>query len=44
MDRATIRNRSASSTWVRHGDRWLCDLHTEAIPGDPFGRDQRPMQ
>jgi hypothetical protein len=28
-----------SSTWVRRNGRWLCALHTEAIAGDPFGRD-----
>jgi len=30
-----------ASTWVRRGGRWLCALHTEAITGDPFGRDRR---
>ena len=29
-----------SSTWVRRGGRWLCALHTEALAGDPFGRDR----
>ena len=29
-----------ASTWVRRGDRWVCALHTEAILGDPFGRDR----
>jgi ketosteroid isomerase-like protein len=29
-----------SSTWVRRNGRWLCALHTEAIAGDPFGRDR----
>ena len=33
-----------SSTWVRRGGRWVCALHTEAIAGDPFGRDRRPAQ
>jgi len=28
-----------SSTWVRRGGRWRCAHHTEAILGDPFGRD-----
>jgi len=32
---------SDSSTWVRRGGRWLCALHTEALAGDPFGRDRR---
>jgi hypothetical protein len=30
-----------SSTWVRRGGRWLCASHTEAIAGDPYGRDRR---
>jgi uncharacterized protein (TIGR02246 family) len=30
-----------SSTWVRRNGRWLCALHTEAILGDPFGRDRQ---
>jgi hypothetical protein len=30
-----------SSTWVRRDRRWLCALHTEAIAGDPFGRDRQ---
>jgi ketosteroid isomerase-like protein len=30
-----------ASTWVRHGDTWLCALHTESLLGDPFGRDRR---
>ena len=29
-----------TSTWVRREGRWLCALHTEAIAGDPFGRDR----
>lgn len=29
-----------ASTWVQQGDRWVCVLHTEAILGDPFGRDR----
>jgi hypothetical protein len=31
-----------SSTWVRRNGRWVCALHTEAITGDPFGRDRQP--
>lgn len=31
---------SDASTWVRRNGRWLCALHTEAITGDPFGRDR----
>ena len=29
-----------ASTWVRRNGRWLCVLHTEALLGDPFGRDR----
>ena len=29
-----------SSVWVRREDRWVCAMHTEAIAGDPFGRDR----
>jgi ketosteroid isomerase-like protein len=31
-----------SSTWVRREGVWMCSLHTEALLGDPFGRDKRP--
>lgn len=30
-----------SSTWVRRNGRWVCALHTEALAGDPFGRDRK---
>ena len=30
-----------TSTWVRRDGHWLCALHTEAIIGDPFGRDRK---
>lgn len=30
-----------TSTWIRRDGRWRCALHTEAITGDPFGRDRR---
>jgi uncharacterized protein (TIGR02246 family) len=30
-----------SSTWVRRDGRWVCALHTEALAGDPFGRDRK---
>ena len=30
-----------ASTWVRRNGKWLCALHTEALTGDPFGRDRR---
>jgi ketosteroid isomerase-like protein len=29
-----------ASTWVWSKDRWLCAVHSEAIVGDPFGRDR----
>jgi ketosteroid isomerase-like protein len=32
-----------SSTWVRREGQWMCALHTEALTGDPFGRDRQPM-
>ena len=31
---------SDSSTWVKRDGRWVCALHTESLPGDPFGRDR----
>jgi hypothetical protein len=32
---------SDSSTWVRRNGEWLCAVHTEAVSGDPFGRDRQ---
>jgi ketosteroid isomerase-like protein len=32
---------SDSSTWVKRDGNWVCALHTEALIGDPFGRDRR---
>ena len=29
-----------ASTWIRSNGHWVCALHTEAITGDPFGRDR----
>jgi uncharacterized protein (TIGR02246 family) len=29
-----------ASTWVRRDGRWVCAQHSEAISGDPFGRDR----
>jgi hypothetical protein len=29
-----------ASTWIWSKDRWLCAMHSEAIAGDPFGRDR----
>jgi uncharacterized protein (TIGR02246 family) len=31
---------SETSTWVRRDGQWLCAAHTEALAGDPFGRDR----
>lgn len=31
-----------TSTWVRKDGRWVCAQHSEAIEGDPFGRDRLP--
>jgi uncharacterized protein (TIGR02246 family) len=39
-ERLTI-DAADSSTWVKRDDGWRCALHTEAIVGDPFGRDRR---
>lgn len=30
-----------SSVWVRRDGRWLCAMHTEALKGDPYGRDRK---
>ena len=30
-----------ASTWVRRDGHWVCALHTEAIAGDPYGRDRK---
>src|SRR5262245_16466837 len=36
---------SDSSTWIRRDNgRWCCALHTEAILGDPFGRQRQHSQ
>jgi uncharacterized protein DUF4440 len=32
-----------ASTWVRRDGQWVCALHTEALAGDPFGRDRREL-
>jgi ketosteroid isomerase-like protein len=43
VDGESLRLEAAdASTWVRHGDHWVCALHTESITGDPFGRDRQP--
>jgi hypothetical protein len=33
-----------ASTWVKRNGQWKCSLHTEAVAGDPFGRDRKPKQ
>lgn len=42
--KAVVLDAADSSTWVRRDGRWVCALHTEAIVGDPFGRDRRQSQ
>jgi uncharacterized protein (TIGR02246 family) len=32
---------SDTSTWVKRNGRWVCSVHTEALAGDPFGRDRQ---
>lgn len=27
-----------TSVWVRRDGAWVCALHTETLPGDPYGR------
>ena len=29
-----------ASTWIRQGGKWRCWHHSEAILGDPFGREE----
>jgi uncharacterized protein (TIGR02246 family) len=29
-----------ASTWIRRDGRWGCAMHSEALAGDPFGRDR----
>ncbi len=29
-----------TSTWIRRNGQWRCAVHTEALTGDPFGRDR----
>lgn len=31
-----------TSTWVKRNGEWKCAMHTEALKGDPFGRDRKP--
>ena len=32
---------SDASVWVRRGGQWRCAAHTEAVAGDPYGRDRK---
>jgi hypothetical protein len=32
-----------SSVWVRKLGRWVCAMHTETLPGDPWGRAPSEM-
>jgi hypothetical protein len=29
-----------TSTWVKKDGEWQCAMHTEAVAGDPYGRDR----
>ncbi|HEX2602223.1 MAG TPA: nuclear transport factor 2 family protein [Gemmatimonadaceae bacterium] len=40
--KAIMLEASDSSTWVKRDGQWMCALHTEALIGDPFGRDKQP--
>jgi hypothetical protein len=41
VDGAAVTLKAAdASTWVRRQGRWVCALHTEALAGDPYGRDR----
>ncbi len=33
-----------ASSWIKRNGHWVCALHTEAILGDPFGRDRQHVQ
>jgi hypothetical protein len=43
----TVEGKSVSidaadaSSWIKRNGHWVCALHTEAILGDPFGRDRQ---
>ena len=32
-----------ASTWIKKGGKWVCSMHTEALSGDPFGRDKSSL-
>jgi uncharacterized protein (TIGR02246 family) len=38
-DKPVTVDANDSSTWIRRNERWLCAQHSEAIAGDPFGRN-----
>jgi len=40
--KAIMLEASDSSPWVKRDGQWMCALHTEALIGDPFGRDKQP--
>jgi ketosteroid isomerase-like protein len=35
---------SDTSVWKKTDNGWTCVLHTEAITGDPYGRDRNPAR
>ncbi|MFZ5669848.1 MAG: nuclear transport factor 2 family protein [Pseudomonadota bacterium] len=42
VDREPVTLEAAeTSVWVRRDGRWRCAMHTEALSGDPFGRDRK---
>ncbi|HMC96916.1 MAG TPA: nuclear transport factor 2 family protein [Flavobacteriales bacterium] len=38
--RPVVLEAADTSTWVRRDGQWECAMHSEAILGDPFGRDR----
>ncbi len=38
--RSLILEAADTSIWIKQNGTWLCASHTEAILGDPFGRDR----
>jgi len=40
-DKPVTLEAADASVWVKRGDRWLCAMHTEALTGDPYGRDRK---
>jgi uncharacterized protein YndB with AHSA1/START domain len=45
VDGAAVTVEAANaSTWIRRNGGWVCSLHTEALKGDPYGRDKSPEQ